>query len=334
MNFPISAVADDLDRKLIHALQLDGRAPFSRIADVFGVSDQTIARRYRRLRSQGVLRIVGVPPANYVAHGRWLLRLRCAPGAAQSVAATLARRPDTAWVQIVSGGTELLCIARTRSQVESEQLLLAGLPRGNRVVAIAAHSVLHTYYGSPGRIRSLEALSPEEVQRLSPEPAPEIDDIQPLDPGDQQLLDILARDGRAGHAELAAATGWSQSTVGRRLDHLRGIGVLHYYAEFDLSYVGFHTAARLWATVAPAELVATGQALAGHPEVVFAAATTGPTNLAVQVVCRNSRELYRYLTERVAALKSIGHVETAPIVQNVKRVGAVLDPAFLDTPRR
>lgn len=326
-------VADELDRRLIHALQLDGRASFSRVAAVLGVSDQTVARRYRRLRTEDRLRIVGVPPANYVAHGRWLFRLRCMPGAAQTVAAALARRPDTGWVQIVSGGTEVLCIVRARSQDESEQLILDKLHGSSRIVAIAAHSVLHTYYGSPQRVRGVQALSEHEIEQLSVAPPPNIDDIHPLDPGDQQLLDVLARDGRATYAELASATGWSQSTVSRRLDQLRVDGILHYYAEFDLRYVGLPTAARLWITVPPAELVSTGEALARHPEIVFAAATTGPTNLAAQVVCRNSRELYRYLTERIAPLESISHAETAPIVENIKRIGIILDPAFLETGR-
>ncbi|MGK5555961.1 Lrp/AsnC family transcriptional regulator [Actinomadura kijaniata] len=324
-----SSIADALDRRLIHALQLDGRAPFSRIAEVLGVSDQTVARRYRRLRSEDRLRIVGVPPANHAAHGRWLLRLRCAPGAAQGVAGVLARRPDTAWVQIVSGGTEVLCVARGRDREESRELLLDRWPRGSRVVAVAAHEVLHTFYGSPRRIRALNALTPDEAAALTPEPVPEPADPPRPDPGDRALLDVLARDGRASHAELAAATGRSPSTVARRLDQLRAAGVLHYYAEFDLSFVGLESAARLWLTVPPSELVATGEALAAHPEVVFAAATTGPTDLAVQVVCRDSRELYRYLTGSVAALRSVTHVETAPIVRNVKRVGALLDPAFL-----
>ncbi|MFD7134491.1 AsnC family transcriptional regulator [Streptomyces sp. NPDC059894] len=39
---------DDSDRGLIHALRIDGRAPFSAIADVLGVSAQTVSRRYRR----------------------------------------------------------------------------------------------------------------------------------------------------------------------------------------------------------------------------------------------------------------------------------------------
>jgi DNA-binding Lrp family transcriptional regulator len=214
----------------------------------------------------------------------------------------------------------------SRTEHESEELLLDRFPRGARVVAIAAQSILHTYYGSPNVIRRLDALTADEIERLSPPPVPELDEVSSLDPGDQRLMDVLARDGRAGLAELAAATGWSQSTVGRRLEHLRANGLLRYYAEFELPYVGLNTAARLWITVPPADLAPTGQALAEHREVVFAAATTGSTNLAVQVVCRNSRDLYRYLTERVAALPAITHVETAPIVQNIKRVGTLLVP--------
>jgi DNA-binding Lrp family transcriptional regulator len=39
-----SLVPDELDRAIVHALHIDGRAPFSRIASVLDVSDQTVAR--------------------------------------------------------------------------------------------------------------------------------------------------------------------------------------------------------------------------------------------------------------------------------------------------
>ncbi|WP_220448360.1 AsnC family protein [Nonomuraea diastatica] len=38
----------------------NARAPFSRISEVLGVSDQTVARRYTRLRSSGALRVRGL----------------------------------------------------------------------------------------------------------------------------------------------------------------------------------------------------------------------------------------------------------------------------------
>ena len=49
-----SAELDALSHQIIHALQLDGRASFNRIATVLGVSEQTAARRYRRMRTDGV----------------------------------------------------------------------------------------------------------------------------------------------------------------------------------------------------------------------------------------------------------------------------------------
>ncbi|HEV3355270.1 MAG TPA: AsnC family protein [Pseudonocardiaceae bacterium] len=43
------------------------------------------------------------------------------------------------------------------------------------------------------------------------------DEVVGLGAGDRELLDALAADGRPGFAELAAASGLSESTVRRRL---------------------------------------------------------------------------------------------------------------------
>lgn len=76
--------------------------------------------------------------------------------------------------------------------------------------------------------------------------------------------------------------------------------------------------------VAPSELVAVGDALAGHPEIVFAAAITGPTSLLAIAVCRNTTDFYGYLTGRIGALTAVQHVETAPVISSVKRAGSVI----------
>ncbi|MFB7502947.1 Lrp/AsnC family transcriptional regulator [Streptomyces broussonetiae] len=72
-------------------------------------------------------------------------------------------------------------------------------------------------------------------------------------------------------------------------------------------------------SAAPAHLEEAGQALAGHPEIALAAATTGPANLYASVVCTDQREPYRYLTTRIAALPAITHLETAPVIRTVKK---------------
>ena len=85
--------------------------------------------------------------------------------------------------------------------------------------------------------------------------------------------------------------------------------------------LGYRTETRLWASVPPTHLAATGAAVAAHPEVAFCAATTGPTNLLVSIVCRDSRDLYRYLTERLGTLPLIGEIQTAPVIRVIKRAG-------------
>ena len=65
---------DDLDLRLAHALQVDGRASFTRIATVLGVSDQTVARRYARLRSSRSLRVVGLTDPDAIGEQQWYVR--------------------------------------------------------------------------------------------------------------------------------------------------------------------------------------------------------------------------------------------------------------------
>nr|WP_319949642.1 Lrp/AsnC ligand binding domain-containing protein [Streptomyces halobius] len=79
----------------------------------------------------------------------------------------------------------------------------------------------------------------------------------------------------------------------------------------------------LWLSVPPCALVSVAEALADHPEVAFAAATTGPTNLVATVVCHDVRALYAYLTTQVGALRAVRATETVPLLRSVKRVGTV-----------
>src|ERR1700733_1157100 len=78
-------VLDEIDRKLLHALAIEARASFRTLGEVCGCSDQTVARRYRRLQEVADLRVVGDVEALRVGWDDWLLRLQCTPGGAAPV---------------------------------------------------------------------------------------------------------------------------------------------------------------------------------------------------------------------------------------------------------
>lgn len=204
-----------------------------------------------------------------------------------------------------------------------DELLLDRLPR--RLVDVTAHNILQGF-ASPGTWRGIACLQPAEAAALRPdfEPEPPIE----LTALDEALLKTLEMDGRASYAELATTTRTSESTARRRVEHLRRTGVLELQLDADPSRFGFPTQARLWMRVEPRNLAAAGAALATHPEVYFAAATTGPANLVASVTCRSGGDLYRYLTERVGSLDGVRESETAPVLRTLKRVAASADEAF------
>ncbi|WP_058041611.1 Lrp/AsnC family transcriptional regulator [Streptomyces roseifaciens] len=323
---------DLLDRQLVQALMIDGRAAFSRIAAVLGVTDQTVIRRYRRLRGAGLLRVLGLPEGERVGLYESRLRIQCVPGAAVDIAEALARRPDTGWVKIFSGGTEVGCLVSSRTREDHEALLLRKLPRTRQVTGVTAQTMLHEYTGGANRCFGRDELTGEQIAALEPAPAGGEgagEDVVRLDDADYAMLAVLARDGRAGYPELAGAAGRSESTVRRRIEYLRGSGALSFDVEVHSVHLGYAIEAGISATVAPSELAAVGRALARHPQVPFAAAVTGAANLAASVLCRDQRDLYRYMTEGIGALTAVHRLEVLPVLRQVKRAGLLSDGSRL-----
>ncbi|MEV6446581.1 AsnC family transcriptional regulator [Amycolatopsis sp. NPDC051716] len=306
---------DAVDRALIHALHVDGRAPFTKIGDVLGVSTQTVARRYRRLRAEASLRVVGLPDPQRAGQAEWMVRLTATPHTAQDLAQALARRADTAWIKLMSGGTEI-CVNVHTPAASDHALLLRDIPRTASITAVSAHQLLHRYFGGPtawlGRANALDAA---QIAALTPVHA---GPGKPLTADDDALMAALQRDGRAGLAELATATGWSAATVARRLADLQAGGTVFFDLEIAPEPLGVTTQALLWMAVAPARLDRVARTLATHPELALVAATTGPANLVAQALCPDAAALHHYLTHRLGALDAIRTLETAPVLRTVK----------------
>ncbi|WP_405867539.1 MULTISPECIES: Lrp/AsnC family transcriptional regulator [unclassified Streptomyces] len=311
---------DQLDLQVLSALEVDGRASFSRIGAVLGVSDQTVARRYRRLCAEGGLRVVAQRDAYALGQDQWMLRVRCAPDSALAIGDALAKRPDTYWVGLASGGTEVLCLTKPRSPGDQDDLLLGKLPRTPRVMEIRAHQLLHRFYGGVnGWVSKFRALTDEQVAALSPAPAPERGPAR-IDPEDEPLLTVLERDGRATYPELQRATGCSESAAKRRLAALLASGAVYIDVEYDPRIFDQRVAALLWITTSPAALHSVGEAIADHDEVAHASATAGATNIVVSVLARRTADLYAYLSGPLGRLEGVQQVEATPFLRRVKQL--------------
>ncbi len=311
---------DLLDLQLLSALEVDGRASFSRIAAVLGVSDRTIARRYRRLCDEGGLRVVVLRDAVRLGQDQWMLRLRCAPDSATVIADALARRPDTHWIGLVSGGTEIACITRPRSPGDRDDLLLGKLPRTPSVVEIRALQLLHRFYGGPvGWLPKFRALSDEQIAALRPdlpEPGP-----ARLEPGDAPLLAALERDGRATYPELQRATGRSESAVKRRLSALIASGAVYVDIEYDTGILGYpqvghpvdHHGSRRAGLRRAGPSPPTTRSSSRPPPPAPPTSWSPPSSATTAA-------LYAYLSGPLGRLDGVQHVETTPFLRRVKQL--------------
>jgi DNA-binding Lrp family transcriptional regulator len=247
--------------------------------------------------------------------------VRCRPDRIRAVAATLARRPDTVWVDVLGGGDEFSVVLFLDGPDARNALLLADLPATAAVRSWRAYTVLRVFPAA--FVWTAGLLTDDELAALRPAFADPPAALAVPTGADDRLLAALARDGRASYTELADATGTTPLTARRRLTALVDGWAVRAATEVDLALLGVHAEALLWLTVEPGSLDHIGIALSAHPWVRFTAATTGPTNLLVAVAAADLSALYEFLTTTVGPLDRISAVETTPILVTAKRTGLI-----------
>ncbi|MHA7664544.1 Lrp/AsnC family transcriptional regulator [Mycolicibacterium sp. HS_4_1] len=316
---------EPVDGHILHALQVAPRASFRHIADVVGVGEQIVARRYRALRRDGVLRVVGV--VNPRVHGecQWIVRVRAKPADLPRLAEALVRRPDVTHVNALSGGTELVCVARAPIG-DAGDGLLHRLPRTSAVLDMRIELVLNVFGSAAGGHWTGygHALAPDQIARLRPlEPArPD----QPAAPtaDDRPLLDALADDGRISDSALATLTGWSPARVKRRLAALVASDTLAYDLDVLPERLGFTLNAMIWISTMPRHFTSVAERIMCHDEIASVAAVSGPANLMAVVICRDERHLYRYLAEQLATVDHIQAFDVSIRSSRLKQVGSLI----------
>ncbi|MFI6321462.1 Lrp/AsnC family transcriptional regulator [Nonomuraea sp. NPDC050556] len=310
---------DEIDQRLVCALQHNGRLSWGRIAHALGVSERTIARRAGTLLGSGTVRVVAIRNAFRVPG--WtpmVLRVRCRPGQVRAVAEALARRSDVLLTDILGGGDEVCATVFSRSPQQRSALLLRDLPATAAVTSWTAYGLLRVFAEALRWEAGL--LSAEQLEALGPPyPGPVPGPARPPHPVDERLAELLSTDARMSHAELAAGANISESTARRRVEDLLKDGSVRITADVDVAHLGFGVEAALWLTVRPEAVERVGQALASHPATWFVGATTGPANLLAYVVLPALDDLYLFL----GAMPEVAQCETTLFLHAVKRAGVL-----------
>jgi DNA-binding Lrp family transcriptional regulator len=325
---------DELDRRIIVALQTSGRAPWKGIAHALGASEPTVARRGRRLIERDLVRVVGYIDVVRAGLGfPALVRIACDPRERERLADVIRSRQDVRYATSVTGPTDIVAEFVVPSSEALVRVLNHDLPNIHGILGTETLTVMHSFYSvNPWEQELLTEAERAQLTAAAPVLRAERvwESSVTVDALDQAIMAELAEDGRRPAKSIAASIGsTSESTVARRIDRLVAEGCVYFHVVAPAAMVGFSTELLVWLRVDSAHLDAAAQQLVKHPSVKYLWVTAGRYNLCAGVHIRHLGELYSLETEILGALPSSGTIEINTHLTTLKRAWLELWPSSM-----
>jgi len=115
---------DAIDRRVVAALQAEGRRAFRAIADELGISESVVRYRVQRLEKAGILQVVGIADPLKIGFDLMaMVGVNVRPGAVHDVCAGLKALPETSYVAAIAGRYDVLVEVVCRDTAHFQQLL-------------------------------------------------------------------------------------------------------------------------------------------------------------------------------------------------------------------
>jgi len=134
---------DEIDRKLITALQEDGRLSYSELGDLVGLTAGGARKRVKRLEERGVVQVVGVTDPLRLGYRSMAMVGVIAEGDLEELAAAISEINNVIYVVLTAGRFDLL-VELIASDQES---LFEAINQKLRNVAGVVRAETFTYYG-------------------------------------------------------------------------------------------------------------------------------------------------------------------------------------------
>jgi DNA-binding Lrp family transcriptional regulator len=318
---------DELDLRIVHALQINPRAPWSLVASVVEADRATVMRRWRRMEETGAA-WVSCYPVETSELALAFVEISCLHGQTLEVAARLAADPHAASVNAYAGSRDLLLEVVTRNQRDQSRYVLERLGAVPGIREVRTHQSA-AYYRDASHWR-LGLLDPTAERRLAALAAPSgrtsraADSPTTVTDAQRELVYELAADPRMPVADLAARLGVSRATAHRRLTELLA-GSPFMRCELARSLTPWPVSAVFFLRCPADKIDVTAQALSKLREVRAVMATVGPFNLYLSAWVRTVSDVYLLESQLVARLPHVQVADRAFAIRPVKLMGQLLN---------
>ena len=139
---------------------------------------------------------------------------------------------------------------------------------------------------------------------------------------DRQIVDLLMEDGRMPASEIARRVGGeaSERVVRYRIDRLVKEKVIKLTAVVNPKSLGFSTIADVWLECESDSILSVAEQLSAYEMVSYIACAIGETDVSVQIVAKDTTEVYAFVTGVIGKIHGVRKTTTSIVPLVLKDV--------------
>jgi Lrp/AsnC family transcriptional regulator for asnA, asnC and gidA len=153
-----------------------------------------------------------------------------------------------------------------------------------------------------------------------------------LDQLDKEIIDLLTKDGRMSCAEIAREIGTvSERSVRYRLEKLIEENVIRVNAIPVPQALDYSVVADVFIEVETGQVLEIARRIASYDLVSYVACSTGESDISIQIIAPNNRELYEFVTEVLGKIPGVRKTTTSMVPFIVKDNWRIPKAVFRDS---
>lgn len=138
---------------------------------------------------------------------------------------------------------------------------------------------------------------------------------------DVKIVNILLEDGRMPASEIARRIGdISERAVRYRIDRMVDGGIIQVSAVAKPQAFGLTTIADVWMEVESDRILEVAKKMAEYDNVSYVACGIGESDVSIQVVAKDTAEIYQFITEVVRKVRGVRKTTTSIVPLIIKDV--------------
>ncbi|MEO5318191.1 Lrp/AsnC family transcriptional regulator [Arthrobacter sp. CC3] len=311
---------DELDLRLINALQIQPRVSWAALGRVLGVDPATLGRRWDRISTEGLAWVTGYA-VDRLSPGA-IVEVEAMPGKLLELAKALLEDPEVATVDITAGSRDLVLSVIAPTSEALYRYVLERLEKPNLVSKVYSHPIAKVLAeASQWRLRALDTMQVEALRALKPESGR----MRRFNEFDEAVAEELFRNGRATANEIAASIGANQRRVRESIASQLSAGTIRLRTDVLRSESGWPVNAWYFLSLPAAHADRIARQLSRLDEIRTVLSIVGRYNIAMTVWMRTLEDVSRLEAAIEEQLPEVRIADRSVVMRTTKLVGTLLD---------